>query len=117
MAVGEGTGRPPFGCGSGGLVQPGRLGGRALAEVRRRLSHVRALRTCAVLAAAIPFATLPVATLAAASYTVDSNLDYPKSAASGPLCQSTAPGNPCTLRAAIQTANIFGGTGSESDVA
>jgi hypothetical protein len=87
-----------------------------LAEVRRRLRHVRALRACAALIAAIPFATLPVDTLAAASYTVDSSLDSPKSNASGPLCQSIAPGNPCTLRAAIQTANIFGGTGSSIDV-
>lgn len=68
-----------------------------------------------MLAATIPFAIQPVATLAAPTYTVDSNLDFPKSGASGPACQSTAPGNPCTLRAALQTAN-FVGTGATIDV-
>jgi len=86
-----------------------------VSEVRRRLPLGRALRTCAALAAAIPFASLPITVLAAPIYTVDSNLDFPKLINSGPACKSTAPNNPCTLRAAIETAN-GGGSGATIDV-
>lgn len=79
-----------------------------MSQVRHRMPLMRALRTCAVIAATVTFGAAPVTTLAAPSYTVDSNLDFPKSGASGPACQSTAPGNPCTLRAAIETANQEG---------
>jgi hypothetical protein len=91
-----------------------------LSTVRRRLPFGGATRATAVLVAALPFAAalfaaLPISALATPLYTVDSNLDYPKSGSSGPNCQSTAPGNPCTLRAAIETANLGGG-GATIDV-
>src|SRR6202023_2305830 len=81
----------------------------------RRLPLGRALRTCAVLAATLPIASVPITALAAPTYTVDSNLDFPKLINSGAACQSSAPNNPCTLRAAIQTANA-GGAGAIIDV-
>jgi parallel beta helix pectate lyase-like protein len=84
-----------------------------LSELRRSSWHSRALGAAALLA--LSLAAHPVPTLAGPTYTVASNADFPKSGASGTACQSTGPGNPCTLRAAIQTANLIG-AGTTIDV-
>ena len=46
--------------------------------------------------------------LGATTYVVSSNLDAQKEPGSGAACRSTAPGNPCTFRAAIETVNTVG---------
>src|ERR1700736_1141378 len=58
----------------------------------------------------------PVATAAQETVTVDSNADSAKLPGSGISCRSQAPGNPCTLRAAIETANGFLPAGSTINV-
>jgi hypothetical protein len=61
-------------------------------------------------------ATAPAAAAAQGTLTVDSNADSAKLAGSGASCRSQAPGNPCTLRAAIETVNGFLPAGSTIDV-
>lgn len=51
----------------------------------------------------------PPATAEAASFTVTSTADAPHSQPLNGNCTSTLPGNPCTLRAAMQAANFLGG--------
>jgi hypothetical protein len=58
----------------------------------------------------------PVAAAAQETVTVDSNADSAKLPGSGISCRSQAPGNPCTLRAAIETANGFLPAGSTINV-
>src|SRR5262245_60269728 len=61
----------------------------------------------AVLAALLP----PARPAQAAIFLVTTLEDGPKLGGSGANCQSTLmPGNPCTLRAAVQTHNGIGGT-------
>jgi CSLREA domain-containing protein len=46
----------------------------------------------------------------ATTFAVTTTQDAPNVSPSGTTCQSTLPGNPCTLRAAVQAANALGGT-------
>jgi parallel beta helix pectate lyase-like protein len=84
-----------------------------LSELRRRSWHSRALGAAALLVFSL--AAHPVPTLAGPTYTVASNADFPKKPLSASSCQSTGPGNVCTLRAAIETANLVG-AGTTIDV-
>jgi CSLREA domain-containing protein len=80
------------------------------ALVARRPTRV--FRTVAVLASASTLTLLPLFGIrpahAADSFVVTSMVDAPWNGTPG-ACQSTAPGNPCTLRAAIEAANAGSG--------
>ena len=58
----------------------------------------------------------PLPAVAQEAITVDSNADSAKLAGSGSSCRSQAAGNPCTLRAAIETVNGNGAVGSTINV-
>jgi parallel beta helix pectate lyase-like protein len=61
-------------------------------------------------------AAAPTAAAAQGTLNVDSNADSAKLGGSGVNCRSEAAGNPCTLRAAIETVNGFLPAGSTIDV-
>src|SRR5947209_2476219 len=71
---------------------------------RRLLAAVAATLLVAV---SLPW---PTVTYAVTTFTVTTTTDAPKLGGSGANCQSTTTGNPCTLRAAVQTHNSIGGT-------
>src|SRR5262245_6546816 len=77
---------------------------------RHFYGHRRTRR--ALLSAALVLALLlPAAGLAqAATFTVSTTQDAPHTTPLNGNCTSTLPGNPCTLRAAVQAANFLGGT-------
>jgi CSLREA domain-containing protein len=68
-----------------------------------------AARLLAVVALAVGshFSATPAA---AATFSVTTVQDAPNVSPTGTTCQSTLPGGPCTLRAAVQAANALGGT-------
>ena len=61
-------------------------------------------------------AAAPAVAASQGTLNVDSNADSAKLGGSGVNCRSEAPGNPCTLRAAIETVNGFLPAGSTIDV-
>ncbi|MDP9247696.1 MAG: hypothetical protein M3O95_06360, partial [Candidatus Dormibacteraeota bacterium] len=61
-------------------------------------------------------AAAPTVAASQGTLNVDSNADSAKLGGSGVNCRSEAPGNPCTLRAAIETVNGFLPAGSTVDV-
>jgi hypothetical protein len=76
-----------------------------LSEARRRRPS-RFLVLVATALSVASFAAAPALTASAQpTLAVTSNLDFPKLGGSNAVCASTAPGNPCTLRAAIETVN------------
>jgi hypothetical protein len=78
-----------------------------LPEVAGRLPALRGAVALVAFSTAAWWATIPTATLAAQTYAVTSPLDASKLPGSAAQCMSQAVGNPCTLRAAIETANGF----------
>lgn len=84
-----------------------------LSEARRRRPS-RFLVLVATALSVASFAAAPALTASAQpTLAVTSNLDFPKLGGSNAVCASTAPGNPCTLRAAIETINAGFDAGGE----
>jgi len=84
-----------------------------LLEVGRRLLYARSFVLAMVISMTCFIAVPHLTASAQPNLVVTSNLDFPKLAGSNAVCASTAPGNPCTLRAAVQTVNGGFVTGAE----
>jgi hypothetical protein len=84
-----------------------KVGGQALPEAPGRLPVLRGALVLVAFSTAASSAIVPTATLAGPAYAVASPLDASKLPGSAAQCRSQAAGNPCTLRAAIETANGF----------
>lgn len=87
-----------------------------MSEATQTQSFLRVLGLALGVSLGLLASASPLAATAQDTITVDSNADSPKLAGSGGGCRSQAPGNPCTLRAAIETVNGFGAPGSTINV-
>jgi CSLREA domain-containing protein len=76
----------------------------------RRPARLAALGLLALATACCFVLTLPATSALAATFDVTSTTDAPDATSGDGICASTAGGNPCTLRAAVQTANQLGGS-------
>src|SRR4051794_16608521 len=73
-------------------------------------ARCRRLSVALIVALSAVFSSLPRAEIAhAATFTVTTTTDAPHTTPLDGNCTSTLPGNPCTLRAAVQAANFLGG--------